>query len=68
MSLRFRERSTPQSGAWRPNRFTGASREPRQALIVDPYEIGQMGEAVHPALEMQLAEPKARMHNFIPSG
>ena len=43
------------------SRFTGASRELREALQVNPYDIEGMAEAVHRALSMPLAERRTRM-------
>jgi len=43
------------------SQFTGASRELRDALIVNPYDIEEMAEAIRAALEMSVAEQKARM-------
>jgi len=41
--------------------FTGAARELRDALLVNPYDIEQMAEAIRYALEMDSAEREARM-------
>jgi trehalose 6-phosphate synthase len=46
------------------SRFTGASRELRDALIVNPYDIEEMAEAIRMALEMDLEEQKARMRGM----
>ncbi|MBI5968219.1 MAG: trehalose-6-phosphate synthase [Deltaproteobacteria bacterium] len=46
------------------SQFTGASRELRDALIVNPYDIEQMAEAIRTALEMDPAEQKARMQRM----
>jgi alpha,alpha-trehalose-phosphate synthase [UDP-forming] len=43
------------------SRFTGASRELRDALIVNPYDIDQMASALRLALEMPMEEKQARM-------
>ncbi len=43
------------------SRFTGASRELRDALLVNPYDSEQLAEAICAALEMDPAERKARM-------
>ena len=43
------------------SQFTGASRELRDALVVNPYDIEEMAEAIRVALEMSVAEQKARM-------
>jgi trehalose 6-phosphate synthase len=49
------------SGVLILSQFTGASRELRDALIVNPYDIEEMAEAIRTALEMSVAEQKARM-------
>jgi trehalose 6-phosphate synthase len=41
--------------------FTGAARELEQALIVNPYDIEQVSEAIHGALEMSPTEARTRM-------
>jgi len=46
------------------SQFTGASRELRDALIVNPYDIEQMAEAIRVALEMPLEEQKNRMRKM----
>ena len=43
------------------SQFTGASRELRDALIVNPYDIDQVTEAIHYALTMEPDEQQARM-------
>jgi trehalose 6-phosphate synthase len=43
------------------SQFTGASRELQDALVVNPYDIEQMAEAIHQALKMTPTEQKARM-------
>ncbi len=43
------------------SRFTGASRELRDALIVNPYDIDQMATALRTALEMPRPERQSRM-------
>jgi trehalose 6-phosphate synthase len=50
-----------ESGVLILSQFTGASRELRDALIINPYDIEEMAEAIHTALEMDPAEQKARM-------
>ena len=50
-----------ESGVLILSQFTGASRELRDALIVNPYDIDEMAEAIRIALEMDLDERKARM-------
>ncbi|MGA2983958.1 MAG: trehalose-6-phosphate synthase [Terriglobia bacterium] len=46
------------------SRFAGACHELRDALIVNPYDIEQLAEAVHFALRMDPAERSARMHRM----
>lgn len=46
------------------SRFTGASRELRDALIVNPYNIEQMADAIHYALEMDVEEKNSRMRRM----
>jgi trehalose 6-phosphate synthase len=41
--------------------FTGASRELQDALLVNPYDIEQMADAIRYALEMDPVEREARM-------
>jgi trehalose-6-phosphate synthase len=53
-----------ESGVLILSQFTGASRELRDALIVNPYDIEEMAEAIHTALEMDVAEQKARMRGM----
>ena len=43
------------------SRFTGASRELRDALLVNPYDIEEMAEAIRSAVEMPPAERRSRM-------
>jgi trehalose 6-phosphate synthase len=50
-----------ESGVLILSQFTGASRELKDALIVNPYDIEEMAEAIRTALEMGLAEQKARI-------
>ena len=44
--------------------FTGAARELRDALQVNPYDIDQTAEAIRAALEMQPDEKKMRMQRM----
>jgi trehalose 6-phosphate synthase len=41
--------------------FAGASRELREALIVNPYDSRAMGESIHMALSMPLEQRRERM-------
>lgn len=43
------------------SQFTGASKELKQALIVNPYNGNQTAEAIHTALEMTQSEQTKRM-------
>jgi alpha,alpha-trehalose-phosphate synthase [UDP-forming] len=53
-----------ESGVLILSQFTGASRELRDALIVNPYDIEEMAEAIHVALEMNPPEQKTRMRGM----
>lgn len=44
--------------------FTGAARELRDALLVNPYDIDQTAEAIHVALEMDPEEKQLRMQRM----
>jgi trehalose 6-phosphate synthase len=44
--------------------FTGAARELRDALQVNPYDIDQTAEAIRAALEMNAEEKQERMQNM----
>lgn len=44
------------------SQFTGAARELHEALIVNPYDLDQVGAALATALEMPPEEQRARMH------
>ena len=46
------------------SRFTGASHELRDALVVNPYDVEQLAEAIRFALEMDPEEKKARMRRM----
>ncbi len=46
------------------SRFTGASRELRDALLVNPYDIEQLAEAIRLALELDPEEARARMRRM----
>ncbi|MDP2968000.1 MAG: trehalose-6-phosphate synthase [Deltaproteobacteria bacterium] len=53
-----------ESGVLILSQFTGASKELRDALIVNPYDIEEMSEAIRTALEMDPAEQKVRMRGM----
>lgn len=46
------------------SRFTGAARELRDAIIVNPYDIQDTGEAIAKALEMDITEIIDRMQRM----
>jgi trehalose 6-phosphate synthase len=46
------------------SKFTGASRELQDALIVNPYDTEAMAEAIHLALEMPTEEKTKRMRQM----
>jgi len=46
------------------SRFTGAAQELRDALLVNPYNIEQVGEAIRTALEMSPGERRLRMERM----
>jgi alpha,alpha-trehalose-phosphate synthase [UDP-forming] len=46
------------------SRFTGASRELRDAVLVNPYDIERTAEAIRYALEMEPEERTARMQRL----
>jgi trehalose 6-phosphate synthase len=43
------------------SRFTGASRELRDALLVNPYDLDEMAEAIRAAVEMTPEERRTRI-------
>jgi trehalose-6-phosphate synthase/uncharacterized membrane protein affecting hemolysin expression len=51
-------------GALILSRFTGAARELRDALVVNPYDTEQLAEAIRFALEMDPEERRARMQRM----
>ncbi len=53
-----------EEGALILSRFTGASRELRDALVVNPYDVEQLAEALRFAIEMDPEERKARMQRM----
>jgi trehalose 6-phosphate synthase len=46
------------------SRFTGAAQELRDALLVNPYDVEQVGEAIRTALEMSPGERRLRMERM----
>ena len=53
-----------EEGALILSRFTGASRELRDALMVNPYDTEQLADAIHLALVMDPEERRARMRRM----
>jgi trehalose 6-phosphate synthase len=53
-----------EQGALILSRFTGASHELKDALVVNPYDTGEMAEAIHTALAMPPEERKERMRRM----
>lgn len=53
-----------ERGALILSQFTGAARELREALIVNPYDIQQCANALHVALSMPADEQRARMRSM----
>jgi trehalose-6-phosphate synthase len=46
------------------SQFTGAARELRDALLINPYDTDQTAEAIRVALEMEPEEKQMRMHQM----
>jgi trehalose 6-phosphate synthase len=46
------------------SQFTGASRELKDALVVNPYDLEQLAEAIRQALEMSPEEQRARLQRM----
>jgi len=53
-----------EEGALILSRFTGATRELRDALVVNPYDTDQLADAIRVALEMDADERQARMRRM----
>lgn len=53
-----------EGGALILSQFTGATRELRDALIVNPYDTDQLADAIQIALEMDSEERRIRMHRM----
>ena len=53
-----------EEGALILSQFTGASRELRDALLVNPYDTEQLSEAIRLGLEMDSSERRARMRRM----
>ena len=46
------------------SRFTGAARELRDAIIVNPYDVQATGDSIAQALEMDVSEIRDRMRRM----
>jgi trehalose-6-phosphate synthase len=46
------------------SRFTGAARELRDAIIVNPYDVQATGDSIAQALEMDVSEIQDRMRRM----
>lgn len=55
---------TDEEGALILSQFTGAARELRDAIIVNPYDTEQLSLAIHFALEMDPNERQSRMRRM----
>jgi len=55
---------TDEDGVLILSQFAGASRELDDALIVNPYDIEEMAEALHRALTMERCERRERMQEM----
>jgi alpha,alpha-trehalose-phosphate synthase [UDP-forming] len=55
---------TDEGGALILSQFTGATRELRDAIIVNPYDTEQLADAIELALEMSPAERSERMRRM----
>ncbi len=55
---------TDEQGVLILSRFTGAARELRDALIVNPYDTDSIAEALRTAIEMDPDERQARMQHM----
>jgi len=53
-----------ESGVLILSQFTGAARELRDALLINPYDIDQTAEAIRVALEMEPEEKQLRMQRM----
>ena len=53
-----------EEGALILSQFTGATRELRDALIVNPYDTDQLADAIQMALQMDSNERQARMRRM----
>ncbi len=55
---------TDEDGVLILSQFTGASRELPDALVVNPYDIEEMAEAIYQALTMEQGERRKRMQEM----
>jgi trehalose 6-phosphate synthase len=61
VSKEFVAARTDNRGTLILSQFTGAARELRDALIVNPYDIDQIADTIHQGLTMDAREQEARM-------
>ncbi len=64
VSKEFVAARTDERGVLILSQFAGASRELRDALIVNPYDIDQIAEAIRYALTMEPEEQRTRMRRM----
>ena len=64
VSKEFIATRTDEDGVLILSQFAGASRELPDALIVNPYDIEEMAEALHQALTMEKSERLERMQEM----
>ncbi len=64
VSKEFISARTDEQGVLILSRFAGASLEFPDSLLVNPYDVEQVAESIHVALEMQADERGARMHQM----
>ena len=64
VSKEFIATRTDEDGVLILSQFAGASRELPDALIVNPYDIEEMAEAIHQALTMEKSERRERMQEL----
>ncbi len=56
--------ANPKRGMLVLSRFTGTARELNDAVLVNPYDIEQMADAIKTSLEMPAKERRARMNKM----
>ena len=61
VSKEFVVARTDEKGILILSKFAGASRELKDAIIINPYDINQLSESIHKALQMSNLEQTKRM-------